>query len=138
MAPNVGHEIVMQSQPENGGLEPPPEPVIPQEIQDESIARLKALRGANRGVLTRLENESLKLTEKSENGEEINFERLTTIDRLLEDKLKIVSSYNAAILEKISIEEIEHDVDEAYEIELRIGETQTKLKNFLKKDRQPT
>ena len=128
----------MQNQPENGGLEPPAEPVIPQEIQDESVARLKALRGANRGVLTRLENESLELIEKSENGEEINFEGLTTIDRLLEDKLKIVSSYNAAILEKISVEEIEHEVDEAYEIELRIGETRTKLKNFLKKDRQPT
>ena len=50
----------------------------------------------------------------------------------------MVSSYNAAILEKFSVEEIEHDVDEAYEIELRIGETRTKLKNFLKKDRQPT
>ena len=66
----------MQNQPENGGLEPPAEPVIPQEIQDESVARLKALRGANRGVLTRLENESLELIEKPENGEEINLNAL--------------------------------------------------------------
>ena len=81
--------------------------------------------------LTRLEKETLELITRSENGEEINFERLTTIEKLLDEKLKVVSSYNAAILEKINIEEIEH------EVELRTGETRTKIKNFLKKDRQP-
>ena len=80
----------MQNQPENRGLELPAEPVIPQEIQDESVAYLKALRGANRGVLTPLENESLELIEKAENGEEINFEHLTTIDRLLEVNSKLL------------------------------------------------
>ena len=87
--------------------------------------------------LTRLEKETLELITRSENGEEINFERLTTIEKLLDEKLKVVSSFNAAILEKINVEEIEHEVDEAAEIELRTGGTCTKIKNFLKKDRQP-
>ena len=109
-----------------------------QEIQDESITRLKALRGANRGVLTRLENETLKLIAKSEDGEEINLGRLMTIDRFLDEKREVVSSYNATISEKINVEEIEREVDEATEIELRMGETRTMIKNFLKKDRKLT
>ena len=124
----------MEEQTETGGLVPHAE----QEMEDESITRLKALRGANRGVLTRLENETLDLIARSENGEDINFERLTTIGRLLDEKLKDVSSYNATISEKINVDEIEHEVDEASETELRTGETRTKIKNFLKKDRQPT
>ena len=56
----------------------------------------------------------------------------------MDENLKVVSSYNATILEKINGDEIEHEVDEASEIELRTGETRTKIKNFLKKDRQPT
>ena len=124
----------MEEQTETGGLVPHAE----QETEDESITRLKALRGAHRGVLTRLENETLDLIARSENGEDINLERLTTIDRLLDEKLKVVSSYNATILEKINVDEIEHEVDEASEIELRTGETRTKIKNLSKKDRQPT
>ena len=124
----------MEEQAETGGLVPPAE----QEIEDESITRLKALRGANRGALTRLENVTLGLIARSENGEDINFEGLTTIDRLLDEKLKFVSSYNTIILEKINIGEIEHEVDQASEIELQTGETRTKIENFLKKDRQLT
>ena len=89
----MGHENIMEEQTETRGLVPHAE----QEIEDESIAWLKALRGANRGVLTRLENETLDLIARSENGEDINFERLTTIDRLFDEKLKVVSSYNATI-----------------------------------------
>ena len=122
-----------EEQPETGVVAP-----AEQEIQDESITRLKALRGANRGVLTRLENETLELIGKSEDGEEINLDRLITIDRLLDEKLKVVISYNATILEKINVEEIEREVDEATKNELRMGETRTMIKNFLKKDREPT
>ena len=89
----------MEEQAETGGLVPPAE----QEIQDESISRLKALKGANRGILTRLESETLDLIARSENGEEINFERVTTIDRLLDEKLKVVNAYNATILEKSTL-----------------------------------
>ena len=35
-------------------------------------------------------------------------------------KNNVVSSYNATILQKIDIEEIEDEVDEALEIELRV------------------
>ena len=64
----------MEEQTKTGGL------VLhaKQELEDESITRLKALKGANCGVLTRLENETLDLIARSENGEDINFERLTT------------------------------------------------------------
>ena len=119
----------MEEQAETGG----PVPSAEQEMEDESITRLKALKGPNRGVLTSLENDTLDLIARSENGEDINFERLTTIDRLLDEKL-----YNANIFEKINVDEIELEVEEASEIELRTGETHTKINNFLKKDRQPT
>ena len=52
----------MQKQTETGGLVPHAE----EEIKDKSITRLKALRGADRGVLTRLENGTLDLIARSE------------------------------------------------------------------------
>ena len=63
-AQRIWHENIMEEQTETGGLVPHAE----QEMEDESITRLKALRGANRGVLTRLENETLDLIARSENG----------------------------------------------------------------------
>ena len=73
----------------------------------EAFERKRAIRSANRGIITKYVKEAIELFSKTdENG---CIERLTTLDRLLDEKLKFVRKLDEEILEACSVESIAQD-----------------------------
>ena len=97
----------------------------------EAFERKRAIRSANRGVITKYVKEETELFSKiDENG---CIERLTTLDRLLDDKLKFVRKLDEEILEACSVESITQDIEEAEEITSKVYDIRTKIEVILTK-----
>ncbi len=98
-----------------------------------SLERSVAVRGAHRGVLTRSikEAEEILLGVKESDSEKA-FERLHTLNRIIQEKGKLLESLDEGILNKIEIDEIE--VTEASLIVEKVMEVRHKIDNFLKKN----
>lgn len=69
----------------------------------ENLARIRAIRGGNRGVITKLINETEVLLKE----EILNRGRLKTITDLLEEKLKIVKALDEKVVENCEVNDIE-------------------------------
>ena len=69
----------------------------------ENLARIRAIRGGNRGVITKLINETEVLLKE----EILNQGRLKTITDLLEEKLKIVKALDEKVVENCEVNDIE-------------------------------
>jgi hypothetical protein len=97
----------------------------------EAFERKRAIRSANRGVITKYVKEATELFSKiDENG---CIERLTTLDRLLDEKLKFVRKLDEEILEACSVESITQDIEEAEEITSKVYDIRKKIEVILTK-----
>jgi hypothetical protein len=84
------------------------------EALERKRAIRRAIRSANRGVITRYIKEATKLVSRLD--EEGCEERLITLDRLLDEKLKFVRKLDEEILETCPVENITQDIQEAEEL----------------------
>ena len=86
----------------------------------EKLTRIRAVRGGNRGVITKLINEveGLLREEVLERG------RLNTITNLLEEKLKLVKDLDQKIIEICEVVDIEDEIAEAEELISKVLDTQ--------------
>ena len=75
----------------------------------ENLARIRAIRGGNRGVITKLINETEVLLKE----EILNQGRLKTITDLLEEKLKIVKALDEKVVENCEVNDIEIEIEES-------------------------
>lgn len=91
----------------------------------EAFERKRAIRSGNRGVITKYVKEAIELFSKIDENECI--ERLTTLDRLLDEKLKFVRKLDEEILEACSVESITQDIEEAEVITSKVYNTRKKL-----------
>ncbi|CAB3981314.1 zinc knuckle [Paramuricea clavata] len=99
----------------------------------EGFERKRAIRSANRGVITKHVKEATELFSKiDENG---CIERLTTLDRLLDEKLKFVRKLDEEILEACSVESITQDLEEAEKITSKVYDIRKKIEVILTKNR---
>ena len=89
----------------------------------EELARSRSKRGGNRTVLTKLANEAHGLLK----DEVLNRPRLKTLAESLVEKLKIVKSFDEAILETCKVEDIEPEKEESYEINERALEIRRRI-----------
>ena len=97
----------------------------------EAFERKRAIRSADRGVITKYVKEAIELFSKiDENG---CIERFTTLDRLLDEKLKFVRKLDEEILEACSVESIAQDIEEAEEITSKVYDTRKKIETILTK-----
>ena len=94
----------------------------------EAFEQKRAIRSANRGVITKYVKEAIELFSKID--ENACIERLTTLDRLLDEKLKFVRKLDNEILEACSVESIAQDIKEAEEITPRCTTQGRKSKLF--------
>ena len=100
-----------------------------------SLERSVAVRGAHRGVLTRSIKEAEEILLGVEESDcEKAFERLHTLNRIIQENGKLLESLDEGILNKIKIEEIENEVTEASLIVEKVMEVRHKIDNFLKKN----
>ncbi len=105
---------------------------------DDSLRRLRAIRGGNRGTITKLERDAVNLMrnygteESSLTGDEIVL-KITTISNALEEKLSCLKKLDEEILNKCPLEDIETEVEDSTGITTRVNETILKIKQFTKK-----
>ena len=88
-------------------------------ISTERMARTRAKRSGNRGVLTKLINEVDGLL----NDDEMDTQRLQIIAELLNEKLKLLKSFDEEIIEGCNVDEIAYEIEEYEEINLRVLST---------------
>ena len=93
----------------------------------EELARSRAKRGGNRTVLTKLANEAHDLLKE----EVLNRPRLKILAESISEKLEIVKSLDEAILETCKVEDIELEIEESYEINVRALETRRRIMDAL-------
>ena len=99
---------------------------------NEGLARVVAVRGAHRGVLTKLLRESEEILKNVPIPEE-SFERLRNLLGLIQSREKKLESLDENVLSQAKIEEIEYEVEESSLITEKIVEIKRKLDNVLKK-----
>ena len=86
----------------------------------ENLTRIRAVRGGNRGVITKLINEAEGLLKE----ETLQRGRLNTITVLLEEKLALVKELDQKIIEICEVESIVTEITEAEELISRVLDTQ--------------
>jgi len=87
----------------------------------DQVARVKALRGGNRSVVTKLEKEALDLIQgrdEREKGDRIN--RLGSIKVTLREKRKLLKELDGKVSEHCAIEELAKESEETADWEMRI------------------
>ena len=99
---------------------------------NEGLARVVAVRGAHRGVLTKLLRESEEILKNVPIPEE-SFERLRNLLGVIQSREKKLESLDENVLSQAKIEEIEYEVEESSLITEKIFEIKRKLENVLKK-----
>ena len=99
----------------------------------DQVARVKALRGGNRSVVTKLEKEALDLIQgrdEREKGDRIN--RLGSIKVTLREKRKLLKELDGKVSEHCAIEELAKESEETADWEMRIYEVLCKIDVFQK------
>ena len=99
---------------------------------EENLERNVAVRGAHRGVLTRLIKEAEQNLLEVPNSEE-GIDRLQTLSEAIEAKGKVLESLDEKVLSKIKTDDIEREVNESSSYAEKIIEVRRKINNLLKK-----
>ena len=100
----------------------------------EAIERKRAIRSANRGVLTKYMKEAIE--HMSGEVDQSKLDRLTTLNKLLNEKLALVIKLDSEILEECDIKDIGKDIEESEEIKSRVYETKNKIEQLFAKKHQ--
>ena len=101
--------------------------------KERDLSRLRAVRGGNRAVITKLINETSTILEE----EQPNKRRLQTINELLDEKTRIVKELDEKIVELTDVGDIPGEIEEAADLNSRILDIQREVKDVLDKATQP-
>ena len=90
-------------------------------MTEEDLPRLRATRGANRGVITKLIGEADTILENATSELDIKTRnKLSRIEEMLKEKSKLVSNLDEKIVSVCKVEEIEKEIDEAETLKMRV------------------
>ena len=90
-------------------------------MSEGDLPRLRATRGANRGVITKLIGEADTILENATSELDIKTKnKLTRIEEMLKEKSKLVSDLDEKIVSVCKVEEIEKEIDEAETLKMRV------------------
>ncbi|XP_065054444.1 uncharacterized protein LOC135683188 [Rhopilema esculentum] len=92
-------------------------------IENGNMERLKRTRGGNRAVITRFEREATLIIR--DHGDALTTEILAKLDSILsvlQQKRRLLCNLNDEILAKCHIDEIEKEIEESAEIDVKIEE----------------
>ena len=99
--------------------------------------RLRVKRGANRAVATRLEKEADAIIAQGD-FDESKLSRITVIEKLLEEKLRLLSELDEQIIGYIDTGAIEHDILASSEIESRVRDIQERIRRTIANSEKET
>eukprot|EP00795_Rhopilema_esculentum_P009703 gene9703-18171_t len=92
-------------------------------IENGNMERLKRTRGGNRAAITRFEREATLIIR--DHGDALTTEILAKLDSILsvlQQKRRLLCNLNDEILAKCHIDEIEKEIEESAEIDVKIEE----------------
>ena len=95
----------------------------------DKLARLKAVRAGNRGVITKLSKEAeyiLKLDDVDEG-------RLQTISGLLDEKLRVIKDLDSQVVDLCELDDIEAEIEEADDVVSRTLDIQRHINDRITK-----
>ena len=101
--------------------------------QNQNLKRSVAIRGAHRGVLTRLIKEAEQILMKESHTEDV-LEHLQILSGSIQSKGKLLDSLDEDVLSKTEIDDIANEVDQSSLIYKKIIEVGDKINKFLKKN----
>ena len=96
--------------------------------KNDSVDRLKRVRGGNRAVITKLEKEANEIIRR--HGNALNTDLVAKFESwaaILRKKQKLISKLDEEILMKCEMSEIENEIEESSEISTKIEEILTKM-----------
>ena len=101
---------------------------------DPGLEKPKAQRAGHRGALARYEKETLELICELESEiEPKGVSRLETLKSVLEEKFEILKALDQKLLDIIDVQDIEEEIEQNTEIEIRIKNLRKKIEHFFKK-----
>ncbi|MCP4479238.1 MAG: DUF1759 domain-containing protein [Planctomycetaceae bacterium] len=103
----------------------------------QQFERLKVVRRGNRAVVTKLQKEAEKIIREqdgSETSESIS--RLKSLSVTLTGKQKYLTTLDEEILSKSKIEDLEQEIEETAEWEMKINEILSKIEGFQKEKQE--
>eukprot|EP00795_Rhopilema_esculentum_P014774 gene14774-biopygen4485 len=102
--------------------------------EDESLQRLKKIRGGNRAKTTKLINEAEEIIQRYPRTEEIDPEIRNKLEikvQSIKEKRDYLTQLDNEIIQKCSLDEIDREVDQSTDICTRIDESIAKVRNYL-------
>ena len=115
------------------------ENTVSQDDNNETLRRLRAIRGGHRGQLTRSEKDAKSLIrnygEESDCTKDETICKLKAIAKNLQEKQGIIAKLDDEILHKCPIDDITGEVDESTDVSTRINEIVAKIDAFERKVR---
>ena len=94
---------------------------------NSNLARIRAVRGGNRAVITKLINEAKALLDE----EQLNRGGLSTITELLDEKSKTVKGLDEKILDVCEVGDIQNEIEAADELYSQVLDVQRDIKDRL-------
>ena len=93
----------------------------------EKLERLRASRGAHRGVLTKRIGEANDILESEGMLSNEQIKQLDVLHRLLESKLKLVEGLDESILSLCEVETIQNEIEDSERVLERVVECQKSI-----------
>ena len=95
----------------------------------DKLARIKAVRAGNRGVITKLSKEAEWILKE----DDVDKGRLQTISGLLDEKLRLIKELDSQVLDLCELKDIEAEIDEAEDVVSRTLDIQRHIKDGITK-----
>ena len=86
----------------------------------EELPRFRAIRAANKGVITKLIAESETILEMDTEMDDKTRNRLLRIDTMLKEKFKVVTDLDEKIVPVCKLEDIEKEIDDSESLKMRV------------------
>ena len=99
----------------------------------EKLERLRASRGAHRGVLTKRIGEANEILESEGMLSNEQIKQLDVLHRLLENKLKLVEGLDESFLSLCEVETIQNEIEDSERVLERVVECQKSIQDALTK-----
>ena len=103
---------------------------------NEGLARLRAIRGGHRAVLTKYLNESEELLATAEISEE-SLMRLEVLRQQIDGKQKTLNELDAKILNELKIEDVEKEIGESEAIDIKVTAARERIERAKKQHATP-
>jgi len=107
-------------------------------MSDESLERLRAIRGGNRGVVTKLVNEAEEILIVTTPLERAQKSRISVISQQLDNKLKMLNDIDKDILGKCEVSVIPTELEESETVTSKVLSCKQKIEEALHPVATPT